>query len=46
MLYVYIENMKMQEKLDKFPRLAENRKKIAELPRIKKYLSTRPETPF
>lgn len=45
-LYVYLENMQAGDKLEKFPRLAENRKTVASLPRIEKYLKNRPKTEF
>ncbi|XP_045165661.2 glutathione S-transferase-like [Mercenaria mercenaria] len=45
-LYTYIENCGAGGKLEKFPLLAANRKKVEELPRIKTYLKNRPVTEF
>ena len=45
-LNVYIEGVKAQDSLEKFPKLAENRKKVAALPKIKEYLEKRPKTDF
>lgn len=46
-LFTLIEFVRGQDKLaNDYPRLAENRKKVAALPRIAKYLAKRPETPF
>ncbi|XP_045166844.2 glutathione S-transferase-like [Mercenaria mercenaria] len=45
-LYVYIENCGLADKLEKFKLLAANRKKVEEIPRVAKYLKSRPVTSF
>lgn len=45
-IYTYLEMTNTHEALGKFPVLAENRKKVAGLPKIKTYLEKRPTTSF
>ena len=45
-LYVYIEGINSVDQLSKYPKLKENRAKVAAYPQIKAYLAARPVTDF
>lgn len=44
LLHVYIENINHENKLDKFPKLKENRTTFESQPKVKAYLENRPKT--
>ena len=45
-LFVYLEHLGVEEALDKYPKLKENRATVAKNANVAKYMAARPKTEF